>query len=179
MIKRDWLRYYSDLPARSNRAKIIQAWDTAAKEGTENDWSVCTSWLVLNKNYYLIDLTRGRFNYPRLKATAIALAQRFKPDVIMVEDAYTGTALGQELKQEHLGSAIRLIPVTHDKISRLYVHQAKFEAGLVQFPNSAAFLPELEAELLSFPHCWNDDQVDSISLALTFKGTGYGMLDVV
>ena len=179
MIKRDWLRYYSNLPARTNRAKIIQAWDTAAKEGTENDWSVCTTWLVTNKNFYLMDLTRGRYTYPRLKATAMALAQRFEPDVIMVEDAYTGTALGQELKHERLGLAVRLIPVTHDKISRLYVHQAKFEAGLVHLPKEAHFLPELEAELLSFPQCRNDDQVDSISLALTFKSTGYGMMDVV
>ena len=179
MIKRAWLRYYSDLPAKTGRTKIIQAWDTAAKEGTENDWSVCTTWFVTNKNFYLMDLTRGRYTYPRLKATAMALAQRFEPDVIMVEDAYTGTALGQELKQERLGLAVRLIPVTHDKISRLYVHQAKFEAGLVHLPKEAHFLPELEAELLSFPQCRNDDQVDSISLALTFKSTGYGMMDVV
>lgn len=179
MFKREWLVYYDDLPTKTGRAKIIQAWDTAGKEGEENDWSVGTTWLVINKNYYLIDVTRGRYDYPRLKRTAIALAERFKPDLIMVEDAYTGTALGQELKDRRLGLAVRLVPVTRGKFERAYVHTGKFEAGRVLFPRRAAFLPELEAELLSFPHHRNDDQVDSISLALTFEHVRYGMMDVV
>jgi hypothetical protein len=84
MIKRQWLRYYAkdDLPERTYRTKVIQSWDTAAKDGAQNDWSVCTTWLVVNKEqYYLLDLTRGRYEYPRLRETAVALAQRHKPDV--------------------------------------------------------------------------------------------------
>ena len=61
---------------------------------------------------------------------------------------------------------VRPIPVHRDKVSRLYVQQAKFEAGLVLFPKGAAFLPELERELLTFPQSRTDDQVDSISQAL-------------
>ncbi len=60
-----------------------------------------------------------------------------------------------------------------DKIGRLYVHQAKFEAGLVHFPRGAAFLPELETELLHFPYGKYDDQVDSISQALSHGKPGY------
>jgi phage terminase large subunit-like protein len=36
----------------------------------------------------------------------------------------------------------------------------------VIFPKGAAFLPELERELLSFPQSKTDDQVDSITQAL-------------
>lgn len=36
------------------------------------------------------------------------------------------------------------------------------------FPKGALFLPELEAELLTFPQGKTDDQVDSISQALSF-----------
>ena len=46
---------------------------------------------------------------------------------------------------------------------------AKFEAGRVYFPRNAPFLPELEAELLTFPQGKHDDQVDSITQALAFK----------
>jgi len=53
------------------------------------------------------------------------------------------------------------------------VHQAKFEAGLVFFPEAAPFLPELETELLSFPQGKHDDQVDSISQADSYKLSGY------
>ena len=35
---------------------------------------------------------------------------------------------------------MRLVPIERDKIGRLYVHQAKFEAGLVLFPKDRAIL---------------------------------------
>jgi predicted phage terminase large subunit-like protein len=165
MIKREWLRYYDKLPERTYRSKIIQSWDTAAKDGAQNDWSVCTTWFLHDKSYYLLDLVRGRFNYPTLLKTALALAQRFDPRTILIEDASTGIALAQELsKMQH--RVVKPIPVERDKVGRLFVEQQKFEAGLVHFPIGAAFLPELETELLTFPQSKTDDMVDSISQAL-------------
>ena len=46
---------------------------------------------------------------------------------------------------------VKPIPVERDKQARLYVQQAKFEAGLVLFPKDASFLAELVSELLTFP----------------------------
>ncbi len=174
MIKRAWLRYYEarELPERTYRAKVLQSWDTAAKDGAQNDWSVCTTWFVLNDLYYLLDLTRGRFEYPRLRDAAIALSQRFKPDRVLVEDASTGTALAQDLRPV-LRRPVDLVPVDRDKKGRLYVQQAKFESGRVLFPKGASFLPELEAELLTFDQSRHDDQVDSISQALAYEFSGY------
>jgi predicted phage terminase large subunit-like protein len=168
MIRKEWLRYYEVAPERTYRTKVIQSWDTAAKNGAQNDWSVCTTWLIHDKHFYLLDVTRGRYEYPRLRETAAALAERFKPSVIMVEEASTGIALAQELRQAGT-YAVRPIPVEHDKIGRLYVQQAKFEAGLVLFPKAARFLAALETELLTFPQGKTDDQVDSISQALAYK----------
>ncbi|KQW20975.1 hypothetical protein ASC80_12515 [Afipia sp. Root123D2] len=171
MIHRSWLQYYGQLPEQTYRTKVIQSWDTAAKDGAQNDWSVCTTWLLVDKCFYLIDVTRGRYEYPRLRATAIALAERFKPHKILIEDASTGVALAQELRQSGI-YAVKLVPIERDKKGRLYVHQAKFEAGQVRFPRKAPFLAELEAELLTFPQGKHDDQVDSLSQALSYKG-GY------
>jgi predicted phage terminase large subunit-like protein len=172
MIRRLWLQYYDKAPERSWQTKVIQSWDTAAKDGAQNDWSVCTTWLLADERFYLLDLTRGRFEYPLLRDTALELAKRFKPDVILIEDACTGTSLAQELREIHR-HIIDPIPVHRDKIGRLYVQQAKFAAGRVLFPKGAAFLPELEAELLVFPQGRNDDQVDSISQALSYEPSGY------
>lgn len=55
----------------------------------------------------------------------------------------------------------------------MYVQQGKFEAGRVQFPKDAPFMPEVEKELLSFPQGKTDDIVDSISQALAFENWGY------
>jgi predicted phage terminase large subunit-like protein len=167
MIRREWLRYYPEPPEQTYSATIIQSWDTAAKDGAQNDWSVCTTWLVSDDHYYLLDLTRGRYDYPTLKATAIALAQKYRPHYVLIEDASTGTALAQELTRVYFGGAVELVPIERDKIGRLYVNQAKFAAGLVLFPKEAPYMPELLAELLTFPHGKTDDQVDSISQALS------------
>ena len=90
MIRREWLRYYDHLPERTYRTEVIQSWDTAAKDGAQNDWSVCTTWMIVDDHYYLIDLTRGRYEYPRLRETAIELAKKHRPRRILIEDASTG-----------------------------------------------------------------------------------------
>lgn len=173
MIKRDWLRYYEAAPSRDALGcRIIQSWDTAAKNGAQNDWSVCTTWLVVDGTYYLLDLVRGRFEYPALRDTALELAKRFKPHEILVEEASTGIALAQELRDKG-DCFVNPIKINHDKVGRLYVQQAKFAAGRVWFPRNAAFLAELEMELLTFPQGRHDDQVDSISQALAYEDSGY------
>ncbi|WP_027524844.1 phage terminase large subunit [Bradyrhizobium sp. Ec3.3] len=172
MIKRSWLRYYDEAPPRVPGSRIIQSWDTAAKNGAQNDWSVCTTWLVTDGYYYLLDLTRGRFEYPVLRDTALELAKRFKPHEILVEDASTGIALAQELRDK-TDCFVNPIKIDHDKIGRLYVQQAKFAAGRVLLPRNAPFLADLEMELLTFPQGRHDDQVDSISQALAYEDNGY------
>jgi predicted phage terminase large subunit-like protein len=92
----------------------------------------------------------------------------------LIEDASTGTALAQELRKIYFDGSVRLVPIERDKIGRLYVNQAKFEAGRVLFPKNAPFLPELEAELLTFPQGKTDDQVDSVSQALSYT-PGYNL----
>lgn len=173
MIRRDWLRYYDVAPSRDVLGcRIIQSWDTAAKNGAQNDWSVCTTWLVVDGDYYLLDVVRGRFEYPALRDTAIELAKRFKPHEILVEDASTGIALAQELRDK-TDCFVNPVKIDHDKVGRLYVQQGKFAAGRVMFPRNAPFLAELEMELLTFPQGRHDDQVDSISQALAYEDNGY------
>ena len=55
-----------------------------------------------------------------------------------------------------------------DKVTRLYANQPQFEAGAVILPREAPWLQELIVELMAFPNYRHDDQVDSISQALTW-----------
>jgi len=174
MILREWFRYYErhELPKRTYRSKVLLSVDTAAKDGAQNDWSVCTAWLLHQNLYYLLDLVRGRFDYPRLKKMVIAQAELHRPSIVLVEDASTGMALAQELKKL-LHMAVKPVPVERDKKGRMYVQQEKFYKGQVLFPKGAPFLNELERELLAFPNSPHDDQVDSISQALNHKLSTY------
>jgi predicted phage terminase large subunit-like protein len=169
MIKRAWVRRYEQLPAARDR-EVIQSWDTANKEGGEHDWSVCSTWLIHENQYYLVDVLRGRFDYPTLKARVLEHAGLHKPSKVLIEDAGVGTALVQELRSSHF-SVIPIKP-EHDKMTRMSIQSGKFESGRVYFPERASWLPELEAELFAFPGSRHDDQVDSISQALAHE-TGY------
>jgi predicted phage terminase large subunit-like protein len=166
MIKRRWVRRYGDeLPSPAEQLMTVQSWDTASKGGPDDDWSVCTTWILTRrKRWYLLDVWRRRVDYPGLKAAAQELAQRWNAQRVLVEDAGTGTALVQELRQ--VISGIIAVKPIGDKASRMAVASAKFEAGQVFLPERANWLPDLDAELFSFPGGRHDDQCDSISQAL-------------
>jgi predicted phage terminase large subunit-like protein len=172
LIKRKWVGRYDQLPEQKWPSRIVQSWDTACKEGAANDWSVCTTWLVRDKIFYLIHVLRGRFDYPALKARVIAHAGVYKPQKVLIEDAGVGTALIQELKK---AAAYSVIPVKpeRDKLTRMSIQSAKFESGQVLFPRQASWLAELEAEVFAFPQSRHDDQIDSISQALAHSSSGY------
>jgi predicted phage terminase large subunit-like protein len=166
MVKRHWVRRYADvLPSYDEQLMTLQSWDTASKGGPENDWSVCTTWILTRrKRWYLLDVWRRRVDYPALKAAVKSLAKQWRPQRILVEDVVTGTALVQELREE-IYSIIPVKPVG-DKVTRMAVASAKIEAGQVFLPERADWLPDLEAELFAFPGARHDDQCDSISQAL-------------
>jgi predicted phage terminase large subunit-like protein len=152
---------------------VIQSWDTAAKQGLLNSFSVCTTWLVHQEKYYLLHVWRRRMTFPQLVEAAEALADKFKPRYILIEDASSGSGLADTIKGKY-ASTVRLIKSEHDKQMRLYLQQAKFEQRRVLFPNDAPWLRVFLEELLSFPECTHSDQVDSVSQALAFKApSGY------
>jgi predicted phage terminase large subunit-like protein len=165
MIKRDWIVRYDDLPPRSEQIMVMQSWDTANKGGPQNDWSVCTTWVVARgMRWYLVDVWRRRVNYPTLKSMVESLAKQWGAQRVMVEDAGAGTMLVEELRSRVAG----IVPIRPegDKASRMAVASAKFEARQVMLPERASWLADLEAELFAFPGGKHDDQCDSISQAL-------------
>ena len=172
MLQSEWFKYYTELPERENGSYILQSWDTAAKLGLLNSFSVCTTWLVNGRDYYLLDVFRRKLTYPALRDMAIALAERYKPRYILIEDAMTGSALADELKPKFLSATKRIKP-EGDKQVRLFVESAKFEQGRVWFPKQAPWLQIFLEELLSFPDSRHSDQVDSISQALGYKPSGW------
>jgi predicted phage terminase large subunit-like protein len=174
MIKRAWIRRYVREPQRTPLSRIVQSWDTAAKAGAENDWSVCSTWHIENNVYSLIDVVRGRYDFPTLRAQALALAGRHQPTSILIEDVGAGTALIQELRQ-HGRFAIPVRP-ERDKVTRMSIQSAKFEAGQVYLPERAPWLAVFEAELFAFPNGKHDDQVDTVSQVLG-QQVGYCMAD--
>ena len=168
MIKRDWVRRYDQLPPSG---LMIQSWDIANKQGEENDYSVCTTWLIDENRYYLTDVLRGRFDFPTLRKKVAEQAKLHKASQVLIEDAGFGTALIQDLKTADF-SVIAVKP-EYDKKIRMGIQAGKFENGQVLFPKEEPWLRDLEEELFAFPSGRHDDQVDSVSQALSYESPSF------
>lgn len=166
MFRRDWFCRYDELPPREAGVDVIQSWDTAAKTGLANDYSVCSTWMLANGRYYLLDLIREKLDFPGLRHKAIEAARAYRPRAVLVEDVGVGTGLIEELRRAGV-SAVPIIP-ERSKEARASIQTAKFESGRVLFPRRAPWLAKFEAELLAFPSGRHDDQVDSMTQALGY-----------
>lgn len=168
IIKREWWQYYSTKP---NFNRIIHSWDTAFKDKTKSDYSVCSVWGETDNGYYLLDVWRNKVEFPELKRVAISLYERDKPSVVLVEDKASGQSLIQELQRN---TRIPVLPfkIDSDKVARAYSITPLIEAGKVMLPESANWLFDYVEELSGFPNYTHDDQVDSTTQALEFmKGS--------
>jgi predicted phage terminase large subunit-like protein len=167
MIKRAWIQRYDRAPERNSSDMVLQSWDTATKDNERSNYSACTTWFYRDKRYYLLDVFRDRIDYPPLKAKAFSLAGLRKPNIILIEDAGLGTALAKELQKAALPA--KPVKPKFDKRTRMSIELTKFENGLVFLPRVASWLDDLETELFSFPGGRYDDQIDSISQALSYE----------
>ena len=159
LFKAAWIRRY-DGEAKPSFGEIVQSWDTATKLGTDNDYSVGTTWGICKNDYYLLDVCRGRWEFPNLQRAVIAEAERHQVKTLLIEDASSGAALIQTLRQQTRLNIINTKP-KFDKMTRANQQSAAFESGRVFLPKKAAWLDEFENELLAFPNGRYDDQVDS------------------
>jgi predicted phage terminase large subunit-like protein len=171
IIRRAWVRYYDELPPRNSSCTVVQSWDAASKQGESNDWSVCTTWMIQDGKYYLMDVLRERLEYPSLRARAIEHARAYTPNKILVEDAGIGMGLIQDLQK--VGKPAVAVKPERNKKTRMQIQSDKFAAGLVFFPKNASWLAEYESELFAFPSVRFDDQVDSTSQALAADHATY------
>jgi predicted phage terminase large subunit-like protein len=166
IFKRNYWQSYRP-PLSVALSRIVQSWDTAFKRGTENDFSVCTTWGAGENGYYLLHVWRGRVEFPELKRVLASLAEQWKPNAILVEDRASGQSLIQELKQF---TALPILPVKvdSDKQTRAQAVTPLMEAGKIFLPESAPWVNDFIEEMACFPHGMHDDVVDATTQALNY-----------
>lgn len=160
-------RRYTSLPTDEQRTMIVHSWDTAYKAGTHNDPSACLVFHVTATHYYLADVIHGRWEYPELRRRVFELAERDKPDAVLIEDKASGQSLIQELRSASKHPVVAIKPES-DKETRARTSAAMVEAELLMLPINATWLASFESELVSFPNGSHDDQVDALSQFLNY-----------
>lgn len=160
--REDW-QYYKELP---HLEFIIQSWDTAFKTNNSSDYSVCVTIGATKTDLYVIDVWRGKVEFPELKRVAVNLHDKYKPNEVCVEDKASGQSLVQELNRG-TRIAVKAVQVEGDKVARAYASSPMLEAKKVWLPERAPWLNDFCDELAQFPHGANDDQVDAYSQGVT------------
>ena len=165
MIKRSWIKFYKEIPAKFNIA--LQSWDMTFKGSDGSDFVVGQAWGACGGDSYLIDQVRGRMDFPSTIAAFRAFtAKHPSTHTKLVEEKANGAAVIATLKHKITG----IVPVvpTESKIARLSACAPMFEAGNVWLPDPsiAPWINDYIEELIGFPNATYDDQVDATTQAL-------------
>jgi predicted phage terminase large subunit-like protein len=170
IVKADWLKTYPRSFEPVRPGQIVQSWDTASKEGVQNDYSVCITAHVHRSEVRILDVFRRKLTFPELKRHAIRLAREYKANALLIEDAASGTQLIQTLRAEQPRGMP--LPIARkpegDKHSRMAGVSGQIEAGQLLLPEDAPWLAEFKAELLGFPNARHDDQADALTQMMSW-----------
>lgn len=168
LLNRNWLKYYDIAPVAQQGDYVVQSWDTAMKTGGTNDYSVCLTFLIRNKNeYYLLDVFRKRLEIHDLLKVALSLAQKFRATTVLVEEQAAGITFMQLLKNMGVQGVLG-IKHRADKQTRMRNAIPKIEGGSLFLPKSAPWSEIFLLEYLSFPSGKHDDQMDALSQFLNW-----------
>jgi len=170
IIKRKWFTRYPPL-YREPGDRILISWDIALSEAEAGDYSVGVVLLCRNETFYVLDVVRGKFPFDQLKRKIIELKQSYGPSTLLIEESPISHGLIQSLQEAQIN--VVTVRPDRDKRSRVISQSDLFEGGSVFFPEKAAWLEDLENELLAFPGR-HDDQVDALIQGLAWKREEFG-----
>jgi predicted phage terminase large subunit-like protein len=167
LIKVSWFKYFTEAPIFT---QIFWSWDCAVKTGQQNDFSVGLKIGQTNTGFYVLEVLRGKWEYPELKRLVQATGGGQDITGVLVEDKSSGQQVIQDLKRD---TDLNIIPFESDKdkIMRAQLVSPTIESGRVYLKDKAAWLPDFITEVSLFPNAKHDDQVDTLTqILLHLKG---------
>ena len=170
ILKREWWQTWEheDIP---NMQYVIQSYDTAFSKNETADYSAITTWCVFYPSedsgpaLLLLDVKKGRWDFPELKRVALEEYQYWEPDTVIIEAKASGMPLTHELRQMGIPVVNYTPGKGQDKIARVNAVSPMLESGMVYVPETR-WAEELVEECAAFPYGDHDDLVDSTTQAL-------------
>jgi predicted phage terminase large subunit-like protein len=194
IIKRNWIRFYRDLPARFEF--MVQSWDCTFKgssaKGSDTDFVAGQVWGKHEGNFYMLPYrVHDRLDFGPTKTAIKSAHSAFpKAHAILIEDKANGPAIISELRREIPG--IVAIEPEGGKLARAQSTAPLWEAGSILLPdpqvfnghdaahpNVGAWLDQYIHNICTFPKAAHDDDMDSTSQALIYirHRIGGGIMD--
>lgn len=167
MFRREWWRYWRELPAFE---EVIQSWDARFGDSVDSGSYVAgQTWGKIGADRYLIDQMRGRWSFTQTLEAIREMSNR-RPDaqIKLMENKANGPAIMSALQREIGG----FVPIQPDgsKEARASAVTPEVEGGNVYLPDPSIpgheWVRDFVEEWAAFPRGANDDQVDAGTQAL-------------
>jgi len=172
------LIHFSDGRTVRLMRKAIYA-DTAQKAKEYNDYSVfLLAGRGADRNLYLLDLMRGKWEAPQLQENFLAFCDRHAKrmgsivldvEARYIEDKSSGIGLIQGVQHERGRTFVKGIPRHIDKVTRVMGVAPEVSKGRVYLPRTELWVPEFVEECKNFSALGthsHDDQVDVLCDAI-------------
>ena len=187
IVKRDWFKLWPDNKPFPKFEYIVQSYDCAYTEKTQNDPTACIVFGVFKPldgpmAAMVIDCWQDRLQYPDLRPKVQEEYEtvygegrdKKRVDLILVEDKSAGISLIQDLQRAHL--PVRAYnPGNADKMQRLNIVSHIIARGRVWIPESSQrsgyvrdWAEGFVSQICAFPDTSHDDFVDACTQALRF-----------
>jgi len=193
LIREDWWKRWERLPSLDG-AQIIGSVDCAYEGTDRSDFSVIQVWAAVGPNAYLLDQTRGRWEFVGLEKELVKMCRRWpKASRWLVEERAMGSSLISRMRRMRF--RIQPFKSQSSKEQRVQAISPLIEAGQVWIPaddgerpgclerreawSLPAQLKSLITECSLFPLGAHDDQVDAMSMALDALAPGLGVPDAL
>jgi phage terminase large subunit-like protein len=155
----------------------IHSWDIGAT--TTGNASVCTKWGVARNAaghdiFYLIDVVTIKVQLPDVEAAIKMHDKLDKPAAIVIDHRGVGLGIYQRLRGQewkHVYDPGKKGESNEGKIDRFAMSLLLMYDGLVQFPETGAFVEQLHYALATFPDSKELDLVDSITQLISHYKT--------
>lgn len=185
IVKREWFKLWPSKKEFPKFEYIVQSYDCATSEKTQNDPTAAGTWGVFKPldgpmSVMLIDCWQDRLQYPDLREKLqdeyeVIFGEgkdKKRVDTILIEDKSAGIGLIQDLKRAHLPVA-SYNPGKADKMQRLNIVSHIIARGRVWVPESDRrkgyvkdWAEPCISQLCSFPESTHDDFVDMTTQVL-------------
>ena len=164
-FKREWLRFYRDIPPN------LTYWGGSDYAVTANGGDYTVHGVIgvtADQDIYIVDWWRGRETTEVWIEEFLRLAQKWKPARWAEEGGQIRRALDpfivRRMKETHTYVTREQFTPSRDKATRARAIQGRMSMGKVYLSADASWTGELVTELLKFPFGKHDDQVDVLSL---------------
>ncbi len=173
IIKREWLRYYDELPELDT---ITIGVDLAISKASTADYTCA---VVMGRsahgNVYVLDLWRSRATMMETVHMLQALIWRWSPHTIAIESVAYQAGVAEIIERVATHTTVQRIKPTADKIMRAQNFVSRLEQGMLFLPRTSSWLHDYEQEILAFPVGDHDDQVDASVYALAAMPMNTGL----